>query len=122
MKNPEVQFVCPDCGHDCLVEVRGEVQVKTQVMGFFINESPTADAPRYAVEEGDELGRSDGKVIGYRCDACGFTPKTQARSRGWPHWDKTKPKPIVNKHSLHQWLKRNKMLAEKQMVGQQREA
>lgn len=122
MNNPEIKFVCPECGHDQLVEIRGEVQVKVAVVGFFVNEKPTldptTDGPRFAIEEGEELGRTDGKVIAYRCDACGFTPMTQARNRGWPHWNTTKPKPIVSKHGLHQWLKRNKMLRSREMAGQ----
>jgi DNA-directed RNA polymerase subunit RPC12/RpoP len=101
--NPQITFKCPSCGETRLVEVRGKVQVKVSLKGFFISPS----APHYSVEEDSEVSRSDGKVLHYQCNMCDFRPMTRERitNKGL-----SKPKPINNKHKLYLWLKRNQML------------
>jgi len=109
--NPQIKFTCPTCGEDRLVELRSQVELKTEVVGVFLTKDPSTGGTKCSVEHGDESGRTDGKVTGFRCDACGFAPMTQPR-RTWHPRELSKPKPITNHRGLFLWLKRNNMIEE----------
>ena len=103
MINQQVQFVCPSCGEERLVEVREQIKLKSEVTGVFVIKDPSTNRTKCYLEQGDECGRTDGKITGFRCDACGFMPMTlpQIGSR---------LKPITTQRGLYFWLKRNKMI------------
>lgn len=116
--NPKIKFVCPTCREDRIVELRSQVDLKTEVAGVFVTRDPATNGTKCSLEQGNEGGRTDGKVTGFCCDACGFIIKTQRRLLGtWQrkHYNKPEfstPKPITTPRGLYLWLKRNNMIEE----------
>lgn len=111
MTELEVQFICPECGENRLVEVREQVEQKTLVEGLFRVESPTPGS-KYNLRTG-YVAHSDGKVVAFRCDMCGFTLMTQDKPTDrWHARHTTKQKPITSRKHLFDWLKRHGMVRE----------
>lgn len=99
----DIQFKCPQCGHDRLVEVRGDVEMRRLAFAV-VKANGTGPGRKNSVLTGD-IALSNGKIIGYDCEACGYRLKGVDKAYG-------RPNVVKSALNLFQWLKRNKMVKE----------
>lgn len=108
MRNVKIKFKCPKCEHDRLSRIRHHIQSKDHADEFCIADS-SSPGKKYSLQTGFE-GPSEGKVVRFECEACGYVLKTQGGNKSFWGNTPTLPKPIIGSKHLYDWLKRHKML------------
>lgn len=112
MKEPKIQFKCPKCGHDRLVQIRQQVEARDVVDGLIVVDSSSPGRKHNLLTSSSF--HSEGKVIRFECEACKFFPTTR---EDWNIRCFTKnghigEKPIISAKHLYDWLKRHNMIGQ----------
>ena len=102
----EVDFKCPECGHDTVVRVRTGITVRESVAK--ISETPTDRGGKsFNILTGWD-GQDEGKVERYECGACRYVLRGKITPYTWLKPKQKLANPIKSAKQLRDWIKRNK--------------
>lgn len=103
MTEPRVNFKCPNCSHNKLIQVRQNIDARDVIGGFIVLESGKDGRKNTLLT--NETYYTEGTVTNFQCECCGYVLRTKGTMPG-----KKQGEPIKSIQHLINWLKRHNML------------